>query len=302
MSSAKRRPMFGIISLVSASILYGFFGILTRVVGYNLPPLFQFAVRDVVAVLILGTVILLTKRWKSVKKSDWKWIILRVISGMGAFFASYAAFFYIPIGTAYFIFYSGTTVGGFIIGKLMYQERFTKLKVLSLILALIGLSMIYQFSLQQEHVVYAVSAFGGGIVGALWNTLAKKVSDTYSATQLNFLDFFGSMVVAGSLSLLFREVWTMPTFSTVWMANLLFVCMFVVGGQLIITGFHHVEAQIGSLILLLEIVFGALFAWLIFQETLNTASLIGGLSILAAVVLPELPALRKDTTLEDVVS
>ena len=80
----------------------------------------------------------------------------------------------------------------------------------------------------------------------------------------------------------------MPNFSQVWLLTGLFAVMFLIIGLLIVYGFSKVEAQIGSLILLFDIVVGILLGYLIFHEAITLPALLGGLFILAAMILPNL--------------
>jgi len=63
--------------------------------------------------------------------------------------------------------------------------------------------------------------------------------------------------------------------------------IFIITGQLIIYGFRHLEAQVGSIVMLMEIVFGLFLGFMLYDEVLSVTSLIGGALIIVAVVLPE---------------
>lgn len=57
---------------------------------------------------------------------------------------------------------------------------------------------------------------------------------------------------------------------------------------LVIVGFRYVDASVGSLIGLMEVVFAVIFGAVIFHEVLNTSIYIGGILILVAAMLPDL--------------
>jgi drug/metabolite transporter (DMT)-like permease len=69
--------------------------------------------------------------------------------------------------------------------------------------------------------------------------------------------------------------------------------MFVLTGQLIIYGFKYLDSQKGSLLMLLEVVFGVIVGFLVYQETLSWGAVLGGLLILLGVALPNLPTVTK---------
>jgi len=58
-------------------------------------------------------------------------------------------------------------------------------------------------------------------------------------------------------------------------------------------GFKRVEAQIGSLILLFDIVIGIILGYLIFKESISFMAMIGGSLILVAIILPNLQTRRE---------
>jgi drug/metabolite transporter (DMT)-like permease len=275
-------------SLVLATFLYSFFGVLTRLIGFELPLFFTSLTRDIFGAAVLLLPLFLFKHFKKIKKSDYLWLILRSVGGSLGFIGSYYALYYLPIGTAYFIFYGGSTVAGFILGAIFFKEKVSLFEGSCLFLALLGLYFIYSIGNLSGSIFYVILALLGGFGGAIWNVFSKKISDRYEAVQLNGLDFFFSGIVVLFLSLFARETWQMPNFSMPWLVSLLFILMFIVTGQLMIYGFKYLDAQKGSLIMLLEVVFGAIVGAIFFKEILSTGGIIGGLMILVAAALPSL--------------
>jgi len=277
------------LALLTATFLYSFFGVLTRIMGFELPIYYASFTRDVAGALILLLPLYLSKKWQKVAKKDWPWLILRASGGVLGFLGSYYSFYYLPLGTAYFIFYGGSTIFGFISGAILFGEKVSRLEALSLGISLLGLILLYSVGgVSADLFKYIVWAFVGGMGAAIWNTFSKKISGTYSATQVNGLDFAVFAVLMMILSLIQGEAWVLPVFNFTWLANLLFVIMFVVTGQLMIFGFKHLDAQKGSLIMLLEVVFGAVIGLIFYQEHLGFGALLGGLLILLGAVLPQL--------------
>ena len=206
---------------------------------------------------------------------------------MVAFFGAFVPIMHLPIGTFYFISYAGITIGGYIIAKVLLNETITFIKAVSLFLALVGLCFIYSINVESLDFLYVVFAFVGGFGSSGWNILAKKISHHYSALQLNLIDFMTYTFYTFIISIILHEQWSLPVINNVWGAQLGFVLMFLVTGQLIIYGFRYLDAQIGSLVLLLEILFGTLFAYIFFKEAVTLMTMVGGTLIIIAIVLPE---------------
>lgn len=287
------KKVLGFSSLILTAFFFGFYGILTRIVGFNIPLFFASFMRNGFGMLILFGVIAFVGGWKPIRSQDYIWIFLRSICGMIAFFGSFVPIMHLPIGTFYFISYAGITIGGYIIAKVLLNERITNVKVVSLILALIGLCFIYSINVESLDLLYVAFAFIGGFGASGWNILAKKISHYYSALQLNLIDFFTYSFYTFIISLILQETWLLPVINDVWAAQLGFVLMFLVTGQLIIYGFKFLDAQIGSLVLLLEILFGTLFAYLFFHEAVSFMTMVGGALIIIAIVLPEVIVQKK---------
>jgi drug/metabolite transporter (DMT)-like permease len=181
-----------------------------------------------------------------------------------------------------------------LLGRLFFAEKIELLEGLALSLSIGGLMMIYSLgSIDWQLINYVFLALLGGVGTAVWNVFSKKVSGNYSATQLNGLDFALFTILTLVVSLLKQEQWLRPEFNTTWLANLLFALIFVCTGQLVIHGFKYLDSQKGSLIMLLEIVFGVIVGLLAYQEALGLGAIAGGTLILVGAALPNLPVLRK---------
>jgi len=282
-----KNQRIGVGSLLLATFLYGFFAILTRTIGFNLPIFFQNWTRSLIELILVSPLLLLFKKWTKVKVKDFKWMLIRSVGGLFGFYGSYIAFLFIPIGTTYFVFYAGSTIGGYLIGKLLFKEKLNRIKIISLFLAFLGLIFIYLINFEGGKSLYIFLALISGLGTAIWNTFSKKISRRYSALQLNFIDVFLVFIITFLFSLFVKEHWILPNLSSVWMANGLFALMFFSTGLLIIYGFKYVEAQIGSLIMLAEVVFGVFLGLIFYKEIISFTTLLGGIAIITAIILPE---------------
>jgi drug/metabolite transporter (DMT)-like permease len=78
------------------------------------------------------------------------------------------------------------------------------------------------------------------------------------------------------------------------MANICYGVAGFIGTGLIIYGFKHIEAHKGSIVLLSEIIFSVLFGTLIFNELLNFTTILGGILIMLAGILPNVYRVQRN--------
>jgi len=281
--------ILGFFSLISATLMYGFFVIPARIVGYQLPLFFQNWTRNLLAAVIILIPILIKREALKIHSwHDFGWISLRTIAGSIAFISYYIAIFALPVGTTYLIFYGSSTVGGYLLGRILFNEKMTPIKWLSLLLAGIGLSTMYSLNVSNIELIPLLCAVLAGFTTAIWNIVAHKVDKSYSVTQLTFFDCIMSFFIGFVISVFLKEQWSYPTFSLLWGANFLYSLFFVGTGPLVIYGFSKLGAQLGSIVMLTEIVFATAVGTIVYHEPLTLSLSVGLILIIAAIALPEI--------------
>jgi len=159
---------------------------------------------------------------------------------------------------------------------------------LSLFLVFFGLVLIYHSDIKLITSVYVLLAIISGLIVGFWNTLSKKVSNTYSEFQMMLLDSSSSLLIGTVGSLLVGE--KLPPNSDVssWFWVIIFALSGIAATFFLIRGFKYIEAQVGSLILPMELLFASIFGYLIFGEILSVYVYIGGLLIAIASITPNI--------------
>jgi drug/metabolite transporter (DMT)-like permease len=278
----------GFFALVFATLFFGSYGILYRFIGTDFGIFFQGWVRAIVILFFLSLYIFYSKHWRSIEKIDYKWFVLMAVPGVLSFLATFVAFNNLVIGTALFIFYACSTIGGYLLGFFIFREKITQIKIISLIICLVGLLIISSFSIEKNDLFYLFLTAFAGFSSASWNIFSKKISSKYPFAEILFVNFIISFAVNLLLSLYFKDAISLPVFSISWISVFLLAIVTLCAASLTIYGFKHMQAQVGSLVMLLEIVFGTFFAWLFFKETLTPLSVVGGAFIIFGVALPNL--------------
>lgn len=287
----------GYAAILLATFLYGWFGVFVKLIGDHIPLFYQAWVRNVlvVALLLLYFVLSKQKIHKPGRKDAVK-IVIRGILGVVAFTLGFVVFQKLSIGLAYILFFAGIFVGGFLIGRIFSNEKITAMKIVALTLSMIGVALAYVSRVEQSgDMLYIVLGFAAGIVTSGWNTFSHFIGKNLTDLDLNIYDCLVVAVCSFFISLILAEQWSAPSVSVPWAANLGMALMFVFTGILIPYGFRRVEAQIGSIIMPLELVFGIVFGVALVGEQANTFMIAGSVCIVIASVLPYAVALSNKT-------
>ena len=179
-------------------------------------------------------------------------------------------------------------LGGIISGKIFFHEKYDFVKFVSTALVFVGLILIYHSDITIVKSAYVFLALLSGLIVGFWNTLTKKVSSSYSELQMIFLDSFSTFTVGIIGASVIKEI--LPAFTDYlsWFWVVLFSLAGFSASLLLIRGFRYVEAQVGSLVLPLEILFASIFGYIFFGEVLKIYVYLGGLIIAISSILPNL--------------
>jgi drug/metabolite transporter (DMT)-like permease len=182
---------------------------------------------------------------------------------------------------------------GTLIGTIVFKEKLTMIKVISLLCAVLGIFLIYGTSFGVTMSIPFIVVIIGGFGGSIWSTFTKFISSAYDLKFIVAIDNVFSLICALFLALVTREQMIAPTgIPLLAVAGLIYYGLTQsVTGQLIAKGFAVVDAQVGSVILIMEIVWGMLFAWIFLHESIGGLALIGGLLIIIAAALPSIVTL-----------
>ncbi len=278
----------GVISLCFASLFWGLWGVFARILGLNFDVFYQSFVRSLILFAVILAYVIIRKSWKKIEAGDFKWFFIILAGGLASGIGSFVGYNHLTISATLFYYFAGFIAGSYLLGKLFFAERLTKIKLIALLLCLTGLLMVFYSSIKLGGIIFIALALTAGLGGAVWSTFSKKITAKYSLAQTLLVDNFNFAAGSFILALVFKEAIVWPSFSLLWLYVVLFSLAVLVASFLHFYGIKYVQAQIGGLILLLEVVFGVFFGWLFFKETLTMFPLIGGVMIILGAALPNL--------------
>jgi len=278
--------------ILMSAFFYASYGVWSRLMANYFGEFSQAWTRALV--LLIGTLILnfFFKFLKPVNKKDWIWF--GVIALMGLNQAPYFyGFKHLSVGTATLMFYAALLIGGYVIGRFSFNEKITKVKWISLILAILGMVAIYQLTLNSSQLLAVVLTVLAGLMGAGGVVFTKKLSGNYPEIQIMTSYFISITVVNFIMSAIFKDSLPAFGFNVPWLAQLGYLVAFLVANLAVIEGYKHLEPSIGSLIGLVEIIFGVVFGAVFFGEIVGWGVIIGSILILISAVLPNIVKIGK---------
>jgi len=277
--------------LISA-FFYGTYGAWSRLMAADFGEFSQAWTRGLLLFIFSLLVNIKFKIFKKIDRRDWPWFLMVAFAGGLNQAPYFFGFKHLNIGTAVLLFYSALVIGGYLIGKLVFQEKLTFIKYLSLGLAILGIGTIYNLALTQNQFLPAALTIMAGLMGAIAAVMPKKLSGHYAELQI-MTGYFIVMVLANSLLGHFLNE-SLPPFSKInaWGAQLGYATAMLLANLAVIQGFKYIEASIGSLIGLAEILFGISFGVLFFGEKITLGVIVGAILIITSATLPNL---KKET-------
>lgn len=277
--------------------LWGLYGIYSRLIAQEFGVFTQNWVRNFfVLILAIVLIFLFRQKWKKILKKDIPWISAWVLCDIFFVIALFISFNTLSIGTALFLLYSGSTIAAYVAGTFLLKEKMTKVKIIAILFSFIGLLLIYGGQIHIVKFEFLLLGLFAGIATGLWNVFPKIISKQYPKLQLIAFDAAGILLVNLLLAGVYNQSVPPVVISLAWLGILLYGVTQLLGDLLMIHGFRLVEAHIGSLILPIEAVFGVIFAFIFFKETLPITTLFGGILIIFGALVPNLKKYLENRT------
>jgi drug/metabolite transporter (DMT)-like permease len=279
----KNTNLTGNISLVVVGILFGLSGIFAKYLSTWMNAYQTVALRFGVAFVIAVTVLLATKQKFSLKKIDSTKLLFFVLSfpAQAIFFT--LSVFHTKVALAVFAFYIANLLSSFFFGYILFKEKIDTRKGVAL-LCIVGsllcftnpfqgfnLSLGFMFGLI-AGVVQTISSIFQKTIGEKTNRLSLLIAQTFSGTVMAAV----AMFMTSSFVLPMLPVSALVVTS-------LFGAIFLLISYLLLYGFQRTNLNLGTLLISSELLFGPVFAFVIFRESLGNTEILGG--VLATVAL-----------------
>lgn len=288
MSKQHKASPLGYSLIFASAILFGTYGVWSRLMGDSFDPFYQAWARGLIIIILMLPLMFAGKIFRKIERRDWPQVGLYAAFCIFTQVPLYYAFNNAPIGTVQLIFYSMFVITAYIVGRVYLGEQITKIKLLSMALAFVGLAVVFGVSIIAfAPLGLALAALNGVASGGEVST-SKKISDKYSPALLVFWGWIFTVATHLPISLLLGEAQPLPQLNEAWLWLLIYSIVNAAAFWLVIVGFKFVDASIGSLIGLMEVIFSIVFGALIFHEAITWSVWVGGALIIFAAMLPDL--------------
>lgn len=278
----------GVLALLLTALIFGFFGVFARMIGDELPFLYQSGSRALACSFIFAlSSCFFRESWNYPNAKLLSLLAIRSLSGCLSYFGFFWGSIYLNIGTSFFVYFGSTILLSFLFANFIMREALTRIKVFSMLLALLGIFLLSseKGAVGSDHYYKLLYPFIGGLGYALWNLLPKKMPATYSNFQMNFYDMFIAGLFFLGLSILKSETWIMPGLSAAWYGFYSLLFFTFVTGLLIVYGFRNTTASVGSLVISSEMISATLVGYLFYAEVFGLLGAIGAILVMSAGIL-----------------
>lgn len=279
---------YGYLMVLASALMFGSYGVWSRLIGDSFGNFFQGWTRALIILMLLVPLALWKKEIVKIKKEDIKWVIVFMFFTSITQAPIFYAFNHMDIGSASLLFFVSTFLAMYIIGTFFFGEKITAVKIISFLFAVLGMYLVFSFSISFFSIFAAAMAIVNGIASGGEIAFSKKLSDKYSPLYLIILSWFIILISNGIISVVIGEQQIMPEFTLSWFWVLCYSVTSLFAFWLVIAGLKYVDIGIGAIIGLLEIVFSVLFGILIFNEVLTFRVGAGAFLIITAAALPYL--------------
>lgn len=281
----------GYLMILVSSLCFASYGIWSRLLGNDFGIFFQGWVRSALILTVLIPIALYKKDFKPIfgKGTLWFWVTMSFTVFTQV--PLYYAYNHLTLGTTILIFYSLSLITSYLIGWMFIGERITPVKLVAIVLAILGLFFTFGFSLATFSLAGLLLAAFSGVASGGEVASTKKSTHYFSSLQLSVYSWFFILITHLPISYFSGEHWAVPALNAEWFAMLAYAGTGLLGLWLVIEGFRYVDASVGGLVGLTEVLFSVSFGYLLFRDHLSLSVIFGGILIVLAAMLPDVYAI-----------
>ncbi|MDQ0163452.1 DMT family transporter [Aeribacillus alveayuensis] len=287
-----KQNLLGAIFLSLAASMWGGMYVVSKYVLDFIPPLTLLWLRYVIALVFLFVVLKIVqiknKNRVTLKKRDW--LLIAWIGFIGYFVSIALQFIGTKLSNAHTgaLITSATPAFIVIFARLILKEKFTVRKIISVLLATLGVVIVIGWDKNVgTYLLGSTILVGAAATWALLSVYVKVASKRFSSLAITTYAVLFAMVFTTPLM-----IWELQLHDVYYQHILIILGVIYLGivstaGAFFLwnKGMELMDAGIGSLFFFFQPLVGAFLGWLLLNEKLDVNFFIGGMLIIAGVVI-----------------
>ncbi|MQS76283.1 DMT family transporter [Companilactobacillus halodurans] len=278
--------LIGSILLSVAACIWGGTFVAVKVIVGEIHPIQLVWLRYFVAIIFLIAFSLIRREHWHVKVKDLKWFALIGLTGYAVSLVAQETGTWFSSAQTGAVVTSATPTFMAIFAWWILKEKLNHMKIISVIMATLGVLMIVGIHLTGKHILTGVVLWiVAALTWSLMSVLIQKVSD-YSALQIT--------IISTIIAMLFLTPFVLRDASALESVNFfspkVIICLFYVGALSTAAAFvmwnkglTMVNPSVSGLFYLLQPIVGTLLGWLLLGEDISWGFVAGSIMILASV-------------------
>ncbi|MCI0765449.1 DMT family transporter [Bacillus sp. TL12] len=290
-----KQTILGAICLSLAASIWGGMYVISKYVLDFVPPLTLVWLRFIIAFFVLYMILKISERKNKKKihihKRDW--FLFAWIGFIGYFISITCQFVGTKLSDAHTgsLVTSATPAFMVIFATLILKEKLTTLRILSTILATLGVIIVIGWDIEVgSYFIGTIILVGAAITWALLSIYVKIASTRFSSLVITTYAIFFSLFFITPCMILELQSSPIGNLSTTIILGILYLGIISTAGAFFLwnKGLELMDASIGSLFFFFQPIVGSLLGWFLLNETLNRNFFIGGALIIFSVVITTL--------------
>lgn len=260
----------------------------TKIAYTTFPPITLGAARFVIASGVLGIILFLKKDSTKPTLKDLAIISSSGILGITLYFTMENIGVSLTTASNAALIVASYPAITALLELMIYRIKISGFKILGIFLAMFGVYLVSYTNNSyngQEQFVGNIILIATGVVWALYNFITRRIVNKYPAITISFYQTVAGTVCFIPLAFIERANWQFPTASSFTMLLYLGVLCSVVAFLLYNFGLRMLAPSTSVSLMNLVPIFGVIFSVLFLHETVCIRQLIGGVIIIAGVLL-----------------
>ncbi len=283
-----RRSQTYYISTIFALLIWSTSFIGTKIAYTSFSPITLGAARFIIASIVLGMALIIKKEYIKPRLKDLGMIAISGVLGITLYFTMENIGVSLTSASNAALIVASYPAITALLELFIYKARFSKYKMLGILMAMVGVYILLHVNSDansKDQIIGSIILIATGVVWAFYNFTTQKMVNKYPAITLSFYQTVAGTIFFIPLAFVERKQWQVPTETSLLTLVYLGVLCSVIAFLLYNFGLRKLSSSSAVSLMNLVPIFSVIFSVLILHETVSSQQLIGGVIIIAGVML-----------------